>query len=376
MALDSLRGFCALAVVVFHFRTTGNVTNLSFFRHSWMFVDFFFVLSGFVIANAYSTRFEVGSVSVGQFMGLRLGRIYPLHFAVILAMMGMELLLTAFDLTEFSDRQPFEGSHSWSALASNLGLLHAFGFHDRPTWNIPSWSIAAEVWTYLVFAVVWSMFRRIGWLIMAAIGIAALLALAAFSPRHLNTTYELGFVRCLFGFSVGALAHRWSMAEFPIGGTGAELLSLVSCGLFVTLVGSGIVTLAAPLVFVVPVFAFARGEGLITRVLSLRPFVWLGTISYSIYMVHAFVQGRIADLVQVFGKPLGLRIQPKGNSAEFPSETIVGMPLALDVLTLAMVGLVLVTASISYSLIEKTFREGSRKILIKPTVKSQELAAR
>lgn len=138
VALDSLRGICALAVVVFHFRTTGNLTNLEFFRHSWMFVDFFFVLSGFVIAAAYGARFQARTVSVGRFMGLRLGRIYPLHLAMILALLLLELLLVSFDMAAIVSREAFEGSRSLPALATNFGLLHVFGLHDRLTWNIPS----------------------------------------------------------------------------------------------------------------------------------------------------------------------------------------------------------------------------------------------
>ena len=89
-ALDSLRGLCALAVVLFHFRTDGVLTNLAPIRRGWMFVDFFFVLSGFVLAHAYFGR--IGrQVAPLRFLGLRLGRIYPLHAAVLAAIRDMPL---------------------------------------------------------------------------------------------------------------------------------------------------------------------------------------------------------------------------------------------------------------------------------------------
>ena len=372
-ALDSLRGICALAVVVFHFRTTGNLTNLEFFRHSWMFVDFFFVLSGFVIAAAYGDKLQAGTVSVRRFMGLRLGRIYPLHIAMVLALLFLELLLALFDLTAVTKREAFEGSRSLPALATNLGILHVFGLHDRLTWNIPSWSIAAEIWAYLVFAVVLKRFGHNGWQIIAALGVLAMLVLATLAPRHLNATYDFGFVRCLYGFAVGTLTFRVIGKGLTIGGTMAEAAAVFACVLFVTLIEGGLITLAAPLVFALPVLVFARGEGYLTRVLTFRPFVWLGTISYSIYMVHGFVQGRIGDLIQLVGEPLGLSIKAGSHDTEYPSEVLDGLPLALDILTLIMLAMVIVTAAISYRTIERPFREMSRAMLSKPTARRKDL---
>ncbi len=347
---------------MFHFRTTGTLTNLAFFRHAWMFVDFFFVLSGFVIAAAYGAKFEAGAISVGRFMGLRLGRIYPLHLAMLLAMVGLELILVAFDMAAVASRAPFEGGRSLPSLVSNLGLLHVFGLHDRLTWNIPSWSIAAEIWAYLVFALVLARFGRHGWQVMAGLGAAALLVLLTSSPQYLNATYDFGFVRCLYGFALGTIAFRLLGRGLAIGGTLAELAVLLACGLFVTWVDKGGMTLLAPVLFVLPVLVFARAEGAVTRVLSLRPFVWLGMISYSIYMVHGFVQGRIGDFIKLAGAPLGLSLGSGGNDPEFPSEVLIGGPLALDLLTLAMLTVVIALAWLSYLVIERPFREMSRKM--------------
>ena len=77
-ALDSLRGVCALFVCLFHFRANGPIATLEFVRGSWLFVDFFFVLSGFVIAANYRERLVAGAFLRG-FVILRFGRVYPLH---------------------------------------------------------------------------------------------------------------------------------------------------------------------------------------------------------------------------------------------------------------------------------------------------------
>lgn len=58
--LDSFRGLCALFVVVFHMRVVGSITELTFFQNSWIFVEFFFVLSGFCFGSRvrFSRRFK------------------------------------------------------------------------------------------------------------------------------------------------------------------------------------------------------------------------------------------------------------------------------------------------------------------------------
>ncbi len=82
VALDALRGLCAIFVCLFHFHSTSTIFSGSFVRSSWQFVDFFFVLSGFVIAANYRSRLQDG-MPIGRFLGLRLGRIYPLHVFVL-----------------------------------------------------------------------------------------------------------------------------------------------------------------------------------------------------------------------------------------------------------------------------------------------------
>lgn len=363
VALDSLRGICALMVVLFHFRTEGMLSNLALVRNGWLFVDFFFVLSGFVISAAYAQRFVGGTVTVGRFMGLRLGRIYPLHLAVLLAMIATELLLVLFDFSGVTTRAPFEGGRSISALGSNLALLHSFGLHSGLTWNAPSWSIAAEMWMYLLFAIVFARCGPKAWHVIAVIGIVALLWLAAFSSNWLNTTNTLGFVRCVYGFTVGCgvfwlFSRGWgwrgSLAE---GGTAGIAI------LFVMLVPSGPVTMFAPVVFALPVFAFAGEAGAFARFLTVRPLAWLGTISYSTYMVHGLIQARIGDTVKLFGARVGLSLEPASHSAEFPSEIISGSPLMLDVLTILMTLMVIGVASLTYLWIEKPCRGWSRALV-------------
>ena len=74
-ALDGLRGIAALLVVLFHIHWTNHITNTNAIRHAFLFVDLFFMLSGFVLTASYLDRIRSG-VQVRHFLRLRFFRIY------------------------------------------------------------------------------------------------------------------------------------------------------------------------------------------------------------------------------------------------------------------------------------------------------------
>ena len=80
--LDAQRGLCALFVALFHARGLSHFSGLSFVQGSWLFVDFFFVLSGFVIALVYLDEIDGVPALVG-FVIRRFGRLWPLHAFVL-----------------------------------------------------------------------------------------------------------------------------------------------------------------------------------------------------------------------------------------------------------------------------------------------------
>src|SRR5947199_4414119 len=92
VVLDSWRGIAACLVALFHLDAYSHLYGMPFLRNSWLFVDFFFVLSGFVIAANYQQRLLDG-FGVGRFLLLRLGRLYPLHFTMLAVAVAVKLLL-------------------------------------------------------------------------------------------------------------------------------------------------------------------------------------------------------------------------------------------------------------------------------------------
>jgi peptidoglycan/LPS O-acetylase OafA/YrhL len=196
-ALDSLRGICACGVVFYHFNAPGWLCGSPVARGGEMFVDFFFVLSGFVIAASYGQRLRKG-FSLGRFMGLRFGQVYPLHLAMLLVFVAMELV--ALVKPSLSPRPPFTGARSLQHLADNVFLLEATGLSGGPSWNTPSWSICVEFWTYLIAALVLRFSRRWLWPVLGA-----LMAGAAWQLAH-GDHYLLDTV------SLGCNAACWALA--------------------------------------------------------------------------------------------------------------------------------------------------------------------
>jgi hypothetical protein len=310
VALDSCRGICALLVAIYHFNGNSHLYDSPFVRHAWLFVDFFFVLSGFVITHAYGSMLESGR-DIGPFMLRRFGRLWPLHVTVLAAFIGLELmkLLAAAALGVGADNPPFasRGGFSIESIPTNILLIHALGMHQSLTWNSPSWSISTELWTYLVFACICviSPKRPPSVFVVGIIGAAAATVVWRFSHHYMDTTYDYGIYRCIYGFLVGHLIYRLGRPAMPAWMESifeAAILLLVFG--FVRAAGDSVFSIGAPIVFGLSVWVFAGARGPVSVVLTMRPFIHLGTWSYSLYMVHRFVLAiinRIFDLIAKMG---------------------------------------------------------------------------
>lgn len=299
LTLDSLRGLCAVAVCLFHARYNSPLLDYDVVRNAWIFVDFFFVLSGFVICASYGDR--IGrTISPANFIGLRLGRIYPLHLAMLLAFLLIEVAGWFYwERGGHLARVPFDAAHSPESLITNLFMVQSIGLHDTLTWNKPAWSIATEFWSYVAFAVIVAVGGRYAERAMVAIAIAAPVLLFAVSRHGMEVTYDWGVVRSLYGFAVGVLCWRvwqnWGAAAAPSreAASFAELAMLAAVLWFAGHAGNGALGFAAPWLFGAAVLVFAAGRGIVSDLLRRPLFLVLGTLSYSIYMVHVFLQGRI-----------------------------------------------------------------------------------
>ena len=252
--LDGWRGIAALMVAVFHFNALHHGYDVPFVRNSYLFVDFFFVLSGFVIAHAYAGRLGTTS-DAAAFAVRRFGRVWPLHVAVLAGFAALETVkwivpvltgakanIAAFDPA---------GQMPLAHLPAQITLTHALDVLPRLTWNNPSWSISAEFWTYLMFAAVTLMAPRRRILVLAALAVLSATMLVSHARHGMDASFDLGLPRCIFGFVTGVLVYeaRPHLAPFKDLIGSLEWLSLAISAVFVSHAGTGQLSFAAPLVF-------------------------------------------------------------------------------------------------------------------------------
>lgn len=380
-ALDGWRGVCAVLIAILHLNAVGWISGLSLIKYSYLFVDFFFVLSGFVIAHAYVDRIE-DPRGLLSFVIRRFGRVYPLHFFVLSILVIIELARLAASLSGTPmETPPFSHGTSLGKLATNLVLAHSLGLHSAGSWNYPSWSISAEFYTYIVFGVlVLATYSLRAWLrnnilILAMVFAAAMLI--ANSCTAMFTTFELGLYRCIFGFIAGVLTYRAyrvsqsthisppSVDKFShrmrqlfsdkFLAAMLEALTVLAVVLFVVLAKYGRMSFAAPFVFAAAVFVFAHEAGPVSALLKSRPFALIGKLSYSIYMIHdAIAIDVIHRAFSVLERLTHLTLHSIDVSPIGEMSVMIDMNnrFADDLLTLAYLAVVIFLARLTYRWIE------------------------
>lgn len=287
-ALTSVRGIAAWFVVFFHIRLALGLPDpvLHLLAKGYLAVDFFFLLSGFVIWMTWGERIRAGGLaSVPGFLQRRIARVWPLH----LVMLGFAVAIAlALQLTgRGSDQFP------WHELPLHVLLLQNWGFTAHLTWNDPAWSISCELAAYLLFpllalAIDW---RRVpSWGVIVAI--AALLGLLhwVFASRGAwalgQEITRLGLIRCVLEFAAGtaiaALWLRWRDA-WRVPALASFALALA----FAAGWGLGLPeTFAAPATFAALLLALALTSARKGNPLEIAPLHYLGEISYATYLSH------------------------------------------------------------------------------------------
>ncbi|MGA0561239.1 acyltransferase family protein [Ancylobacter sp. VNQ12] len=367
-ALDSWRGLCAVMVLIYHFIYVVRIDWLHFnlISNSYLFVDFFFALSGFVVCHAYRRRLG-GPRQVGGFLLRRAGRLWPLHLAVLFAFMLAVMAINAGGLHPESLRIGADtGNYSLKGLLLNAALLNSMGFYGV-AWNGPAWSIGAEFYTYALFAAVVLLAGARKLLPAAlAISLAAMLAILLVAPTYMNSTADYGFIRCIAGFFAGVVVHhaheRLRSLNLPFA-TAWEAGVLALVGLFVASAGVGPdevrpLSVLAPFVFGFAILVFARDAGALSALLRVPPLQALGRWSYSIYLIHMpllvllgyglWLYGDIAEV------PVREEIEVLGHAKNLYD---LGDPLLAAALLAGFVALVIGLARFSFRLIEVPWRD-------------------
>jgi peptidoglycan/LPS O-acetylase OafA/YrhL len=374
--LDSLRGMAAMLVALYHVEILGEIyaghlQGVSIINNAYLFVDFFFVLSGFVIAHAYQGRIS-NAEDLVSFAICRFGRVWPLHIAVLLAFLGFEIVkLLARTHGVATDSEPFSGSFSPPSILTNIVLAQSFGLGPGLTWNAPSWSIGVEFYTYLAFALLVVACRRRIAAASAVMVIGGALVVAAFSHHNMRTTFDYGFFRCLYGFFVGVLVYRFYTISrrFRLRGrilpTVLELVVTTIVAVFVSIAGARPISLFSPLIFGVAVYIFSCEQGSVSRLLLTRPFRTAGTLSYSIYMDQALVLIAMARVIRLLQAHFGVELRVEAMVEGRPQSLLwIGSDWSSDALVVLYLTLLLAAASLTYRLIENPGRAFFRNVAL------------
>ena len=307
--LTAVRGVAAWWVVLFHFREAlpAGVPRpvMAFADHGYLAVDLFFELSGFVIALSYAGKLSGGENSghgrtlwiaparvVARFLGLRVARIYPLHLFTL----GL-CLIQALGIATLSRQQAVSDRFSAPSFWLNVSLMQNWGFLDHLSWNVPAWSISVEWFAYLAFPVMcWGLLKfRKGSLWLAAAIACLLIVLAAFTAATGQSLGDdiprTGLARCLLEFSAGMCLLRLRagrMVALRHDGDPGSLLAVVCVGAYVVLPIPDYATI--PLGFLGAIYALSDPKSLLSRIMNWRFLEYLGSISYSTYMIHYIVK--------------------------------------------------------------------------------------
>ncbi|MBN9320037.1 MAG: acyltransferase [Caulobacterales bacterium 68-7] len=284
--LTSLRFFAALWVVLFHYwpKLDGPAAP-AIVERGYLGVELFFTLSGFILCHVYLKRFGEGGFTYGSFLWNRLARVYPLHLFCLVGVGALALAATAAGFGVDPNIL------SWPSLPANLLLVHAWGFAPAAGWNHPSWSISAEWFAYLSFpafaAVAWALRKR-PWLFAAiAIGFVAVIhplfqSLAGFPLSR--ATIAWGALRIVPCFFLGCAMHRlWRSQQVPgrKGPWGA--LFFGAAVMLAAQAGAPDAVIVMGFGGLILYLAHLAETGI--RLGSERAFVYLGEISYSVYMI-------------------------------------------------------------------------------------------
>ena len=208
-ALDLLRGVAALAVVFYHAPRFGLLPGLV--PHGYLAVDFFFILSGFVVAHAYDGKLDRPG-SFWRFLIARMARLYPL--AVLGVGVGLVVLLL-----KWSVAPALSGSllHITGAATLNLLLLPAPSGAVTDADLFPTdavlWSLFLELGINIIWATLLRRCRTAALVAVACAGAAGViwggLAFGTLNLGYDTVTLAAGCARVVCGFTIGLLVHRW-----------------------------------------------------------------------------------------------------------------------------------------------------------------------
>lgn len=309
--LTPLRGIAALLTVIFHIDIFLGwamipASGSPLLSHMYLMVDFFFILSGFIMCHVYGNRFlkDVRLTEFKKFTIARFSRVYPLHLVTLVSTI---IILYLFAQMGVPKNAFLQADNNLYSVFTNLFLVQAMNFNKWFSWVHASWSISTEWWAYMIFPFLVAPFFKLNargrmmicllcivgyvctsWFLAPLVTMPTEFHLPPSEPTHwsLNLAYQYGFARCICGFILGMMTYhafrdRWAKKIFGDGWTmtGFAVAAFMS------------MHLNFPDIITVSFFPFiilsgAYGSNSINKVFATKPLQRLGDWSFSIYLIH------------------------------------------------------------------------------------------
>lgn len=325
----------------------------SIVHNGYLWVDFFFLLSGFVICHVYGEKLAGrNKETMKKYLWARFSRLYPLHaFVMIMSLIAYFGLVYTFPT--------YAAGHWWIKTSTmdnffvSLLFLQNTPLNNPFAWNVPSWSIAAEWWIYIIAIVTIPflnkktvLLKNAGAIIVAFIGLYLIS-----TEGNLDEIQELGVLRCLFEFTIGVGIYQLYK--------GYKDRNTIWSNDFVTLVIGLMIVLSLHLnlhgVITIPFFALfilcaSLNNGIFQKTLNIKPLLFLGDISYSFYLTHGII-------TLIWSWWLNLSFIPKNPGIN---------PTALNHFTwlTLLYGIIIVVSYLTYNYIEVPARVKLKKIIL------------
>jgi peptidoglycan/LPS O-acetylase OafA/YrhL len=309
-SLTGVRGVAALWVALLHGGGYVQIEPVlgsaikNLVSAGWLGVDLFFVLSGFVMSYVHQVDFPSWDAGrAWHFLKLRLSRIYPAHAVATLVLVPIVLSATWLSLYQFTPETRAE--YTWEKLLYSLTLLNGWGLPGSVGWNVPSWSVGSEWFAYLLFPVLALGLNRVtsplahGALILAVFAGMIGVSIAVRDGQTYMPGESLTLLRVSSGFLIGCSVyniHRCLRA-----GPTFDALALVAV---VAIVGLGAAELPhfydflMIAAFAALILGLSLARGPAAALFSGGPAVYLGRISYSIYLIHLTVLMIVNQVLQ------------------------------------------------------------------------------
>ena len=363
-SLTPLRGIAAIWVICFHY----GVVYFGFhpeqfsciFNKGYLAVDMFFMLSGFVLSHVYWKTFASAPFASDQaqgrdywrFISARIARLYPLHLfnlsLFLIAALGFGIY--GYISSGRFEAIPLHGARSLTALVANVLMLQGLNAKEL-AWNYPAWSISIEFLAYFLFPLALPLIALANGrkrLIFASVAFSCLCLFACLGHGDFNQwNGPITLLRCLPEFIIGALLYAgFRDSVWPNWLRRDDAIAAVLCGMLVLLhVGAADLIIVAG--FPLLILSAVMNAGRIAPIVNSAPLVWLGNVSYSLYLAHGLVQFVATKLLTSAG------VQ---NAAHLSSTGAIG-------LLVAMAGASLLMAAFTYREVAIVGRSRLRQLL-------------